>query len=124
MEHRAAGIEGLKLILHIQRRKHILGVANGQMAGIGVVRRPSLVCGDDIGIARLVVLGQAVGGGFRRGRLQVIEVAVQFLIVAQPLPHVLQHPNGKVLRLLMGEVLAEPVGVQARLIHAHKAHVR
>ena len=124
MEHRTAGIEGLKLILHIQRRKHILGVANGQMAGIGVVRRPSLVCGDDIGIARLVVLGQAVGGGFRRGRLQVIEVAVQFLIVAQPLTHMLEHPHGKILRFLVGQILAEPVGVQPRFIHAHKAHVR
>ena len=67
------------------------------------------------------MLGQAVGGGFRRGCLQVIEVAVQFLIVAQPLTHMLEHPHGKILRFLVGQILAEPVGVRPRFIHAHKA---
>ena len=77
--------------------------------------------GDDIGVLCLIVLGKAIGGGLGRGGLQIVEVSILLLIIAQPLPHVLQHPNGKVLRLLMGEVLAEPVGVQARLIHADEA---
>ena len=120
MEHRAAGIERLELILHIQRGKHILGVAHGQMAGVGIIWRPALVCGDDIGIARLIVLGQAVGGGFRRGRFQVIEVAVLLLIIGEALAHMLQHPDGKVLRFLVGEILAQPIRVQPRFVHAHK----
>ena len=118
VEHRAAGIEGLELVLYVQGGEHVLRVAHRQVAGIGVVGRPALVGGDDIGVLCLIVLGKAIGGGLGRGGLQIVEVAILLLIIAQPLPHVLQHPNGKVLRLLMGEVLAEPVGVQARLIHA------
>ena len=122
MEHRAAGVESLELVLHIQRGKYILGVAHGQVAGVGVVGGSAFMCGDDIGIASLVVLGKAIGGGFRRGCLQVIEVAVLLLIIGETLPHMLQHPDGKVLRLLVGEILAKPIGVQPRLVHAHKAN--
>ena len=121
VEHRAACVEGLELVLYVQCGEHVLRVAHRQVAGIGVVGRPALVGGDDIGVLCLIVLGKAIGGGLGRGGLQIVEVSILLLIIAQPLPHVLQHPNGKVLRLLMGEVLAEPVGVQARLIHADEA---
>ena len=54
-----------------------------------------LVGGDDVGIALYVVLGEAVGGGFGRRGLQVVQVAVLLLIVAQALAHVVEHVLGE-----------------------------
>ncbi len=73
------------------------------------------------GIELHVVLGQTVGGGLGGGGLQVVEVAVLLLIVAQALPHVVQHVLGKGLGLGMGQVLAQPLGVEAHLVHADQA---
>ena len=64
------------------------------------------------------MLGKAVGGGFGRGGLQVVEVAVHLLIVAEALTHVVQHVLGELLGLGMGQILPQPVGVQAHLVHA------
>ena len=80
-----------------------------------------LVGGDDIGIQRHVVLGQTVGGGLRRGGFQVIQVAVFFLIVAQAFAHVVKHIAGEALRGLVGQILMQPLGVQAGFVHAHQA---
>ena len=86
------GVEGLELVLYVQCVEHVLRVAHRQVrAGIGVVGRPAFVGGDDIGVLCLIVLGKAIGGGLGRGGLQIVEVAVLLLIIAQPLPHVLQH---------------------------------
>ena len=91
------------------------------MAGVGVVGGAVLVGGDDVGIVLLVVLGEAVGGGLGRGGLQIVQVAVLLLIVAETLPHVVQHVLGKSLRLGMGQILPQPVGVQSHLVHADQA---
>ena len=80
--------------------------------------------GDDIGIARLVVFGEAIGSGFRRGCLKVIEVAVLLLIIGETFPHMLQHPDGEVLCLLVGKILAKPICIQPRFVHAHKSNGR
>ena len=120
VEHRAAGVQRLELVLHIQRREDILRIAHRQVAGVGVVGRCALVGGDDIGIALLVVLGQTVGGGLGGGGLQIVEVAVLLLIVAEPLAHMVEDADGEILRLLVGQILPQPRGVQTGLVHAHQ----
>ena len=121
VEHGAGGVEGLELVLNVQSGEDVLGVAHGQVGGVGVVGSAVLVGGDDVGELLLVVLGEAVGGGLGGGGLQVIEVAVLLLIVAQALPHVVEHVLGELLGLRVGQVGPEPLGVEAYLIHADEA---
>ena len=67
------------------------------------------------------MLGQAVAGGFGGGGFQVVQVAVHFLIVGKAFAHVVQHILGELLGFHMGQVLADPVGVQAGFVHANQA---
>ena len=67
------------------------------------------------------MLGEAVGGGLGGSGLQIVQVAVLLLIVAEPLTHVVEHVLGKGLSLGMGQVFAQPVGVEAHLVHADEA---
>ena len=88
VEHRAGGVQGLQFILDVQGVEHIRGVVHRQMGTVGIVGRiPLGPGGDDVGIMLLVVLGQAVGGGLSRGRLQVVQVAVHLLVIGQALTH-------------------------------------
>jgi len=121
VEHRSGGVFGLELVLDVQGGEHVLREADRQVGTVGVVGRPAVLGGgDDAGIALHVVLGQAVGGGLRRGRLQVVQVAVLLLIVAQAGQHVVEHLLGEALRLFMGQVGPDPFGVERRLVHPHQ----
>ena len=120
VEHRAAGVQRLQLVLHVQSGEDVLRVPHGQVAGVGVIGGGTLVGGDDVGVTLLVVLGEAVGGGFGGGGLQIVEVAVLLLIVTETLAHVVEDADGEVLRLLVGQILPEPRGVQTGLVHAHQ----
>ena len=51
------------------------------------------------------------------------EQSRRFLLGAEQ-HNMLEHPHGKILRFLVGQILAEPVGVLTCLVHAHNAHVR
>lgn len=124
MEHRAGGVERLQLILHVKCGENILRIADRQVAGVRVVRRAVFVRRDDVGIELLVVLGKAVGGGLGRRGLQIVEVAILLLIIAQPLPHVVQHVLCKCLRLRMRQILSQPLRIEPRLIHTDKADGR
>lgn len=70
------------------------------------------------------MLCKAVGCGFCRSSLQIVEISVLLLIVAQPLPHMVQYVFGKRLRLRVGQIFPEPFRVQPRLIHADKTDRR
>ena len=122
MEHGAGGIQGLELVLHIQCRENVLCVPHRQVGGVGVIGGAALIGGDDAGELRLVMLGKAVGGRLGGGGLQVIEVAIQLLIIAQPLSHVVEYILGKGLGLFLGQVGPEPSGVQPHLVHADEAN--
>ncbi len=77
VEDRAGGVERLQLILHVERGEDVLGIADGQVGGVGVVRVSArLGSGDDVGEGLDVVLCETVGGGLRRGGLKVIEVTM------------------------------------------------
>ena len=123
VEHGTGGIQGLKLVLNGQGLENILRIAHGQVGGVGVIRRVAGVLGggDDVGILFHIVLGQAVGGGLGGGGLQIVQVAVLLLIVGKALPHVIQNVLGKGLGLRVGQVLAQPFGVEAHLVHADEA---
>ena len=102
VEDGAGGVAGLQLVLDLQSGEDILGVAHGQVGGVGVVRSAVLVGGDDVGVLLLVVLGEAVGGGLGGSGLQVVQVAVLLLIVGQTLAHMVEHVLGKGLHALVG----------------------
>ena len=124
MEYRAGGVQRLQLILYVKRGENILRIADRQVAGVRVVRRAVFVRRDDVGIELFIMLGKAVGGGLGRRGLQIVEVAILLLIIAQPLPHMVQYVFGKRLRLRVGQIFPEPFRVQPRLIHADKADGR
>ena len=122
VEHGAGGIAGLEIVLNIKSLEDVLGVADRQVGAVGVVGGTAgLSRGDDVGVELHIVLGQAVGGGLRRGGLQVVQVAVHLLVIAEPFPHVIQHLLGEVLALGGGHVGTDPLGVEAGLIHTHQA---
>lgn len=76
MEYRAGGIERLQFILYIERREDILRVPDRQMAGVRVIRRAVFIRRDDIRVEHFVVLCKAVGCGFCRSSLQIVEISV------------------------------------------------
>ena len=57
------------------------------------------------------MLREAVGRGLSRSRLQVVQIAVLLLIVGETLTHVVEHLDRELLRLHMGEVFVQPVGI-------------
>ena len=59
MENGSGGVEGLEIILNIQRREDVLSVSDRQMAAVGVVGGAILGSGsDDIRKTFLVVCGK------------------------------------------------------------------
>ena len=122
VEHGAGGVEGLELVLHVQSLKDVLGAPHRQVGGVGVIGGAVVVGGVDVGELLLVVLGEAVGSGLCRGGLQIEEVTVLLLVVAQPLPHMTQHLHGEGLGVRVGQVVAQPAGVEPRLVHPHQAN--
>ena len=122
VEHGSRCVQGLKLILDVQSVKYILRIIHGKMGAVGVIRRIPLCPGsDNVGIALLVMLGQTVGGGLSRRSLQVVKVAVQLLVIRQPFPHMVQHVLGELLAFPVGQVLSDPSGIKACLVHAYEA---
>ena len=124
MEYGAGGIAGLKLVLDLQGGEDILGIAHGQVGGIGVVGGAVFVGGDDLGETLLVVLGEAIGSRLGGGSFQVIQVAVLFLVVRQALPHMIQHFPGKFLGSFVGQIGPQPLGVEAHLVHTDETDGR
>ena len=111
MEYRAGGVERLQLVLHIERGENILGISDRQMAGVCIIWRAVFIRRDDIRVEHFVVLCKAVGCRFCRSSLQIVEISVLLLIVAQPLPHMVQYVFGKRLRLRVGQIFPEPFRV-------------
>ena len=69
MEYRARRVQSLEFILNVERLEDILGEADRQVRGIGVVGGVALLgSGDDVGIALYIVLCEAIGGRLRGGR--------------------------------------------------------
>ena len=122
VEHRAGGVQRLELVLNIKCAEDIIGVADGQVAGVGVIRSAAVFgSGDDVGVLLDIVLCKAVRGALCGGGFKVIQVTVLLLIIRQALTHVVENILGKLLALLGGHVGPYPVGVKACLVHADKA---
>ena len=122
VEHGAGGVSGLQLVLNIQCSKDIVGVSHREVRAVGVVRGSAgFSSSDDVGIDFHIVLRQTVGGGLCRGCLEVVEIPVLLLIIAQALAHVIQHITGEFLAPGIGHVCPDPFGVQAGFVHTHQA---
>ena len=121
VENSSGCVQCLQIILNIQRGEDILCVADRQVRGVGVVRCAVHVSRNDIRELLLVVHRKSVGRGLRRRRLQVVKVAVLLLVVGETLSHVIEHVACKFLRPLIREIRAQPLGIEAHLIHADQA---
>ena len=122
VENGAGGVKCLQFVLDIEGREDVFGVADRQVRAVGVVWGvPFLRCGDDVRIAFAVMLGEAIGGGFCWGGFEVVEIAVFFLIIRETVAHVVEHFLGEFLGLGVGEIGAQPVGVEANFVHADEA---
>ena len=118
MQHSAAGVLALELVLEVQGLEDVVRKAHGQLGGIGIIGL-LLAGGDDIRIALLVQPGQAVAGALGGGGLQVVHVAGLLLEAGDHVPHKIQGAQGEVLALWGGDVLAQEV--EAGLVHADQA---
>ena len=123
VEYSTRGIEGMKLVLHIEGLENIVGVANGKMAGVGVVGCAAVLIGgsDDVGIEALVMLRKTVGGRLGRSSLKVVEVAVLLLVVRKTLTHVEKNLLCKLTGLGMCHILSQPLCIKAGLVHTNKS---
>ena len=73
----------------------------------------------DIREAAQVMLCETISSGLCRRRLQVEQLrCVLLLIIGQPFSHMIQHPLHELLTLLVGQILPEPLRVQAHLVSA------
>ena len=90
------------------------------MAGVGIIRRSVHIGGYNIRVILAVVLGKTVGGRFRGGGFQIIQITVLFLIIRESFPHMIQHILRKLLGFRVGHILADPPGIQGCFIHAHQ----
>jgi len=85
MEDRAGSVECLQFILDIKRFKHIFSIAYWQVGAVGIIRSIAVLAAssDDIRIALQIMFGKAVGSGFCRSSLKVIELSrIQLLIIS------------------------------------------
>ena len=121
VENGSGSIQSLQIVLNIQSGENILRVAHRKVGGIRVVGLSVHVRRDDVRELLLVVQGEPIGRGLRRRRFQVVEVAVHLLVIGQALSHVIEHIAGKSLGLGVREVRAQPLRVQADLVHADQA---
>ncbi len=91
------------------------------MRAVGVIRASAgLGRGDDVGEGLDVVLGKAIGRRLGRGGLEVVQVAVELLIIAQALAHMVENLTGELLAARIGHVGADPFGILSGLVHAHQ----
>ena len=68
MEDGARGVESLELIFDIEGIEDVIGIADRQVAGVGVERGLAVFGGgDNVRIGLFVVLGKTEGGGFGWG---------------------------------------------------------
>ena len=125
VEHRAGRVERLQLVLDIQRREYVVGIADRKMRAVGVVRSlTGRACREDVRELLAVMLRKTVRGGFCRSCLEVVQIAVHLLVVAQTLTHVIEHLLCELLRLRSRHILADPLCVQARFVHTDKTDRR
>ena len=123
MEDSAGGVEGLQIVLNIQGCENVLGVTNGQVAGVGVVGAAAVFgSGNNVRVTLHIVLGKTVGGGLCGGSFQIVQVAVQLLIVGKALTHMIEHILREFLALFGGHIGANPLSVQAALVHTHETN--
>ncbi len=118
VEHRAARVLALQLVLEVERLEDVVGEADRQLGRVGVVGGV-LPGGDDIGIFFPVELGEAVAGALRRSRLEVVDVARLLLEAGDRVAHEVEDVKGEFLPLGSGDVLAHEV--EAGLVHADEA---
>ncbi len=126
MEHRAARVLALELLLQLQRLEGVVGKADRQLGGVGIVGR---FCGtglEDAGEPLAILAGEAVGGPFGRGCLQVVHMAGLLLEEQQPFSDVVQAAAGQGPPLVRGDVMAVVGEVADHLVdavHAHRGEV-
>src|SRR3546814_4866275 len=71
VQHGAAGVLALQLVLQLQGLEGVVGEADRQLRGVGVVRRLGRTRLEDVGEALAVFLGETIGGAFGQRRLEV-----------------------------------------------------
>ena len=122
MEYRAGGVEGLKLILNIERGEDIIGIADRQMGTVGIIGSAAgLRRSDDAGVVLGVILCKTIGGRFRGSRFEVEQLAlVHLLIIGQPVAHMVEDLLGEFLSGRVAEITLDPVSIEACFIHADK----
>ena len=112
MKYGSGCIQSLQVILNIQCIKNVTCVFNRQMRTVCIVRRISLAsCCTDIGPALSVMFCQTIRCGLCRCRLQIVKVAILYLIIRKFLPHMIQYLFGKCLRALISQITAKPARI-------------
>lgn len=110
VEDGAAGVLCLQIVLEIEGFKDVVGEADGEMGGIGVVGIGmfgfdiGLVCDRDIGVFFGIEEREAIGGAFGGGGFQIVEVIGFFLVATDTLAHMSEHFCGEGLPFFGGDV--------------------
>ena len=122
MENRTRRIKRLQLILNIQCVIDIRRISDGQVRAVRIVRNAgTLRRGNDSGEILLVMLGQTIRRRLGGGRLQIIEIPVELLVIGQTVAHMIQNLFRESLCLLIGQIRFEPSRIQADLVHSDQS---
>ena len=114
----AAGVLGLELLLHLLGLEGVVGVADGHLRRVRVVRIGLGAGLEDTGEAPAVLLGETVRGSLRRSRLEVVEVTGGLLELHHLVTHVIQDPHAHGVAARVGQIELVTGEVADHLVHA------
>ena len=118
MQHRAARIFALQIILQVQRLERIFGVINRDLRAVRVIDILAAPRLQDIGKTPSVLLGEAISGSFGRRCLEIIEITGTLLIADQPGTHMIQDAERQFDALPFGQIMIVAREIAHHLVHA------
>ncbi|ETJ02804.1 MAG: hypothetical protein Q605_AUC00935G0002, partial [Actinomyces urogenitalis DORA_12] len=118
VQHGAAGVLGLQLLLHLLSLEGVVGVADRKLGGVGVVGVGLGASLEDLRETTAVLLGEAVGRALGGGGLQVVEVTGGLLEGDHHLAHVIEDAHAHGVAARVGDVVGVSGEVADHLVHA------
>ena len=124
VEHRAARVLALQVVLTLERLERVVREVDGQLRGVRVVRIRGRACLQDAGEALAVLLGEAVGRALGRRRLEVVHVVRLLLELDEAGANMVEQAQRKGMAPVRRDVLPVAREVADHLVDAVDADRR
>ena len=118
VQNSTARVFALQIILQIQSLKRIIGKANGNLRGVGVINILSISRLNNTGEMLFIFLGETIGRPLGGGGLKIVEVASFLLILLNTRTHKIKNLNGHLNTRFFSDVDFIIGVVPNHLVHA------